>query len=125
MDYNIISYVIYGVLVLLSIGVACLVDFVKSKVSKKTLDEAEKYRKAIVDAITEAEKMFPGDEQGAKKKVIATLSVKNAVSDFKKFEVKDEQISKDIDDAVSVTKTVNAPDGKSGNVSGTFTRKAS
>lgn len=113
MSYELISYIVYGAISFLAVILAFVIKFLEAKVGKEklnsTLSEADKYRKAIVDAITSAEGMFPGADTGKQKKVVATLAVDNVVNGLKKFKPTSEQISKDIDQAVAITREVNFP----------------
>lgn len=111
MSYRDWSYVAYAVICILAVAASVIIKICESKFGKtkvaETLAEADKYRKAITEAITSAEEMFPGDGTGKQKKVVATLAVSNAVNALKNYKPTAEQISSDIDTAVAITKEVN------------------
>ena len=111
MSYRDWSYVAYAVICILAVAVSVIIKICESKFGKEkvaeTLTEADKYRKAITEAITSAEEMFPGAGAGKQKKVVATLAVSNAVNTLKNYKPTAEQISSDIDTAVAITKEVN------------------
>lgn len=111
MSYRDWSYIAYAVICIFAVAVSVIIKICESKFGKEkvaeTLTEADKYRKAITEAITSAEEMFPGAGTGKQKKVVATLAVSNAVNALKKYKPTAEQISSDIDTAVAITKKVN------------------
>lgn len=111
MSYRDWSYVAYAVICILAVAASVIIKICESKFGKEkvaeTLTEADKYRKAITEAITSAEEMFPGAGTGKQKKVVATLAVSNAVNALKNYKPTAEQISSDIDTAVAITKEVN------------------
>ena len=111
MSYRDWSYVAYAVICILAVTASVIIKICESKFGKEkvaeTLTEADKYRKAITEAITSAEEMFPGAGTGKQKKVVATLAVSNAVNALKNYKPTAEQISSDIDTAVAITKEVN------------------
>lgn len=111
MSYRDWSYVAYAVICILAVSASVIIKICESKFGKakvaETLTEADKYRKAITEAITSAEEMFPDAGTGKQKKIVATLSVSNAVNALKNYKPTAEQISSDIDTAVAITKEVN------------------
>lgn len=111
MDYETISYIVYACISVVAVIVAIIVKVCEAKFGKtkvaETLSEAEKYQKAIAEAITSAEEMFPNDKTGKQKKVVATLAVSNVVNTLVDYKPTAEQISNDIDNAVAITKQVN------------------
>lgn len=119
---QIISWVSYGASAL-GIIIGVIIAILEKISGKKKLTEADKYAKSVVEAIEKVEAMYPAEKSGATKKTIATLFINQAVNSLKKYKPTDEQISKDIDEAVAITRKVNFREGSSSG--GTATTTAS